>query len=93
MFCDSQCQVSKFNTMAHVQDSILYVATKGAVRALDLDGNELWTHHLDPSDADINAGPAIAKPPTRQNEQPFVFFGTQGGSLHAIQARVWASIS
>jgi outer membrane protein assembly factor BamB len=71
-----------------MQDQTLYVGTQGALRALDFDGNEIWTYHLKGSDVDISSGPVVARAPQRQGEQPLVFFGTQGGSLHAIQARV-----
>jgi hypothetical protein len=71
-----------------VQDQTLYVGTRGALRAMDFDGNEVWTYHLKGSDVDISSGPVVARSPQRQAEQPLVFFGTQGGSLRAIQARV-----
>ena len=75
-----------------MQENTIYVATEGAVRALDLQGNLLWAHFLDASDANINAGPVVARIPTRPEEEPFVFYGTQGGTLQALQARVRSSL-
>lgn len=82
--------VAGWQGVAWLQEDKIYVATRGAVHAVAFDGSDVWTYLVDVSDAAITAGPAVGRPPTRPNEEPYVFFGTATG-MHAIQARVRTS--
>jgi hypothetical protein len=71
-----------------LQETVLYVGAGRTLRALTLEGHALWTYRLATGNGTITVGPVIARPPSRMNEPPFVIFGTEDGTLHAVQAQV-----
>ena len=73
--------------LSSLQNGTVYVGVNNAIRALDLEGRDLWAYHVEGNDS-IVAGPLLARPPPFPHEEPFVFFGTQGGLFLAVQPQV-----